>query len=414
MIATKLRCVNCGNTCDLDLIYSCPDCGDILDVVYEYERLAGSDVGGSPFPGMWRYFDLLPLADPSNIVSLGEGGTALLRCRRLGAEIGLNNLYIKNETTNPTGSFKDRPACLGVSLAKEAGAGTVVVASSGNGAVAVSAYAARAGMKAIVFVPETAPNGKLTQSAVFGAQLIRVRGAYSESYRAAISVAGKYGLPNLTSTFLNPYLVEADKTVAYEISESLGGIAPDYVVVPIGAGPLLVGCDKGFRELEVLGRGKGRPGMIGVQAAGCAPTVAAYQQGLDQVAEWDQTPQTICGGIADPLRGYSRDGTLTLKIIRETGGVAEAVSDEESIESIKVLARTEGIFAEPSGAVGIGALKQLVAAGEIDPDAVVVCLVTGHGLKDPGAVDILNSLPDAIDADEVESIDVLGGGQVRG
>ncbi|MCL5256955.1 MAG: threonine synthase [Chloroflexi bacterium] len=405
MLATNLRCVNCGSEYPLELIYSCPNCGDILDVEYDYSSLQAHGLRPADFPGFWRYLDLLPIDDPSSIVSLGEGGTELIRSERLGAELGMENLYVKNETTNPTGSFKDRPSCLGVSKAQEMGARTVVCASSGNAAVAVSAYAARAGLKSVLFVPETTPPGKLAQGAIFGAEVVRVKGPYSESYRAAKQVCERYSLPNLTSTFINPFLVEADKTLAYEVSEALGGKAPDYMLIPIGAGPLLAGCYKGFQEFELLGLGHGLPHMIGVQASNCAPTARAFKRGANEVEAWEEGSKTACSGIADQLRGYSQDGTLTLKVIRKSGGVAIDLPDEESLAAVRLLARTEGIFAEPTGAIGVAALKRLAAQKAIDPKATVVCVVTGHGLKDPSAAVRMESLSEPIDADKAGGID---------
>jgi len=378
MRARNLRCVNCGEQYDLGLRYHCPACHFPLEVVYSPPD------PGQPYrqdgPGIWRYPGLLSLVPEAQRVSLGEGDTPLVHSRRLGRELGLPNLYIKNEGQNPTGSFKDRPTAVGVSAASMLGIDTLVVSSTGNAGAALAAYAARAGMRALIFVREGTPPAKLTQMAVHAAQIVPVRGTLSDAFWLAYNAALEWGWMDLTSTFLCPYTVEGDRTVAYELYAQLGR-APDWIVVPVSVGPLLVGIYKGFLELQERGLVATLPRMVAAQAAGCAPIASAYRAGADSVQAWEAPAETVAGGIADPLRGYEQDGTYALRVTRASGGCATASSDEEILAAAHSLASFEGIFAEPSGAVSLAALKQLRAQPGFSPDQLIVCLVTGHGLK---------------------------------
>lgn len=390
MPVTSLKCVKCGSEYPLEMIYTCEKCGNILDVQYDHEKFFNEINTKIIFKrkgGVWKYKELLPIKDYSKIVSLGEGGTGLHKCNKLGEKLGIDKLYVKDETRNPTGSFKDRPISVAVTKANEFGVNTVITSSSGNAGASLSAYAAKAGMKCFVFVPANVGMGCLSQMIAYGAKVVTVKGSCSDSFKLVETIAKKHNWFNTTSTFLNPYATEGDKTLAYEVSEQLNWKVPDWMFIPIGVGPLLVGSFKGFMEFNLLGLIDNLPSMVGVQAKGCAPIVRSFKEGAKTVKPWDE-PKTVATGIADPLQGYAQDGTLTLETIRKSKGVAVAVQDEEILEALKLLARTEGIFAEPTGAVPIAGLRKLIDEGVIDKDDMVVCAITGHGLKDFNSLSI--------------------------
>jgi len=367
--------------------YSCRKCGGILQVDYDYQRLSERQkprMVKKKGIGIWKYKEFLPIQDYSKMISLHEGGTKLLRCKRLGRRLGIEKLYVKDETTNPTGSFKDRPISVAVTKAKEFSAKTMVSASSGNAGASLSAYAAKAGIECWIFAPAGVPQEKTCQMRVHGSKLVIINGTYSDAFKLARTCAEELGWFNVTSTFCNPYTVEGDKTVGYEILEQLHYDAPDWVLIPVGAGPLLVGSWRGFMEMKRLGWVNRSPSMVGVQAEGCSPIVKAFKVGRSTVEPWGN-PRTVVSAIADPLQGYPQDGTLTLNTIRKSNGLAEACSDYEILQAVKWLAETEGIFAEPAGAAPIAALDKLTGEGKLEKKDVVVCVVTGSGLKDPTA-----------------------------
>jgi len=409
MFATCLSCVGCQKQYPMKVgHYNCQRCNGILQVEYDYQRLSDrlkQRLTNKNRFGIWKYKELLPIQDSSEIVSLREGGTKLLRCKRLGRKLGIKKLYVKDETTNPTGSFKDRPMSVAVTKAKEFRVRAVVTASSGNAGASLSAYAARAGIECWVFVPTGTPPGKICQARAYGSKLVIVNGTYSDAFQLAKICTGELKWFNVTSTFFNPYTVEGDKTIGYEISEQLSYDVPDWVLIPVGAGPLLVGCWRGFKEFESFGWTRGLPSMIAVQAEGCAPIVKAFKEGRSTVEPWGH-PRTRVSAIADPLQGYPQDGSLALNTVRQSNGLAEACSDEEIIQAVKLLAETEGIFAEPSGASSIAALKKLLEEGKIRKGETVVCVVTGAGLKDPNASMKLYGVPFEIEPnmDEVRKI----------
>lgn len=386
MYATGLRCVFCNAEYPLEILYGCRACGGTLEVVYDYARAFTEE----PFAAhpkrkdLWRYRALLPLRPETKPVTLGEGGTPLTRAGRLVEYVGHELLYLKNETVNPTLSFKDRPLTVGVTAARQFGVGAVVAASTGNTAAATAAYAARAKLPCRLYVPRETPPEKLTLMRAYGAGVVEVDGDFSAAHARAVQVAEAEGAFNLTSTFLNPYALEGDKTPAYEIFEQLGD-APDWLVIPVGAGPLLVGCFKGFRELQLAGKISRPPRLVAVQARGCAPLVRAFEAGKEEVESWKEPPRTIAGGIADPLTGYPRDGTRTLRTVRASNGLAVAVGDEETLESLKATAACEGLFVEPAAATAVAAARFLVRAGKVAPRESLVCVLTGHGLKDVAA-----------------------------
>jgi len=385
MFATQLKCVKCGKIHEIKPeYYNCAACGNVLDVQYDYEKLKDEidprRIFRREVRSVWKYKELLPVRDSSMLVSLGEGGTPLYRCSKLGRVLGIAHLYVKDETRNPTNSFKDRPIAVAISKAKEFGVTMVTSSSSGNAGASLSAYAAKAELGCHIFVPCETPHSKVAQIMMYGANVVAVKGTCSDAFKLAKIATRKYGWFNVTSTFLNPYATEGDKTLGYEIFEQLGK-QPDWIIIPIGVGALLVGSWKAFEELNKLDVLHGLPSMVGVQAEGCSPIAKAFQQGKANVEEWGK-PKTVASAIADPLWGYAQDGTYALETIRESKGLGEACTDREILEAMKVLAKTESVFAEPAGGASVAGLKILIEAGKIDRTDAVVCVVTGHGLKD--------------------------------
>jgi threonine synthase len=394
-VEASLACHRCYWRGEISNLYACPACGSSLIVAYAgtYEPSYGTGD-----QGIWRYRSFLPVtADP---VTLGEGDTPLLEARRLDPSGGL---LLKNETVNPTGSFKDRPVAVAATVARELGLSGLLCASTGNTGVAVAAYGARAGLPAVCVVPETTPAAKMLQIEAVGARIVRVRGNYSDAYELARAVAENYGWANLTSTYVNPYMLEGDKTVAFELFEQLKERIPDWVLVPVGAGPLLAAIHKGFEELGVSG-----PRMVAVQAEGCAPVVRAFESGANEVREWEHSVETAASSIADPLRGYPEDGTRTLSVVRESGGKAISVSEEQTRKATIDLARSEGLLVEPGAAVAVAAHRKLADQKLIREGETAVIVLTGHGLKDPGAMHSAVGTTDEAPAVEPGDVEALG------
>ena len=388
-----LKCSRCGR------IYSYEDAritcekNDLgrLDIYYDYEAMkevvTKDYLSKIPLESMWKYKDRLPPKDESKIVSLGEGATPLIKAKRLAEELGLKNLYLKDETRNPTGSFKDRGMSVAVSVAKEFGFTKAVTASSGNAAAALAAYGARAGIDVIAFVIEQAGYGKIAQLLFYGAKVFRVRGLGREDptvklMRMVHEKFGFYMAPSFGP--FNPYQIEGPKTISYEIVEQLGWRRPDWVFVPVGAASLLTGVWKGFRDFREIGIIPDLPHLFAVQSTGNPPFVRAFKEGQDpfNIRPWDH-PHTIAWGLEDP---YPWDGDAGIAALKETKGDAEEVPDELILKAMKLLASREGVFAEPSGAAGLAGLMAALEDGRIDKDEEVVVLVTGHGLKDPDVV----------------------------
>ena len=384
MKAIGLQCVVCGCIEPLEDRYECRSCGGLLKVIYDKIPAEETRSGGLSDPsqtGLWRYHRMLPLEDLKNAVSLGEGNTALVKADQIYADLGMKNLWIKNEFSNPTGSFKDRPTAVGISVAKEHGVKTAAVASSGTAGVSVAAYAAKAGMKCLACVPQKTSPGKVKQLMAYGAEVTFAPGGYSQCFNIVREACKLYGYANLTSTYVNPYTVEGDKTVAYEIFEQLGHRVPDWIAVPIGTGPLLSGVYRGFKELAQMGAVDRLPKMLGVQASACAPIAESFLKGTDEVKACINMEDTMAGGIADQLIGYEGDGEYTIRQIRESGGAMTSLTETEIHEVWEALSRKEGVFAEPTGAVSVGGVKKLLEQGVIKPHELAVALVTGHGLK---------------------------------
>ncbi|XID90887.1 threonine synthase [Paenibacillaceae bacterium WGS1546] len=381
MFATRLRCVSCEKVYPLEALYECSECGGILQVDYDFEKLAER----YPSPEAFDDFAALLPVRPEHVRTLGEGNTPLIRTDRLARRLGLRELWLKNEAANPTGSFKDRPISVGIAKALEFGVGKIVIASSGNGAAAAAAYAAKAGLAARVLVPESTPDEKVSQARFYGADVERIPGPYSNCYAAAKKISEDEGCFNLTTTFLNPYTVEGDKLVGVEIYKQLGNAVPDVVFAPIGDGPILVGTHRGFRELRLMFPSLAVPRMAGIQAEGCSPIARAFAAG-EQTVVADEAPSTIAGGICDGLNGYAKDGTWTLRHIRESSGFSLAVSDERIAEAQAWLAKDEGVFVEPSAAACIAGVAAAVREGKVGASDRIVAVLTGHGLKDMNQV----------------------------
>jgi threonine synthase len=375
-----LRCRECGAEYELRATHVCDACFGPLDVRYDYEAIrrviSRERIEAGP-PSMWRYRDLLPLEDGAPVVTLGEGCTPLVRAERLGAELGLRNLYLKNDSMNPTNSFKDRVVSVAVSWSRAHGFETIGCASTGNLANSVAAYAARAGLECYVFVPEDTEEEKLVATGVFEPNVVSVHGNYDEVNRLCSQV-----VEELPWAFCNinvrPFYAEGSKTLTFETAEQLGWRLPDEIVIPIASGCQFVRHRRAAQELLELGLvdGGGLPRLTGAQALGCSPVYQAWQRGTERVTP--VRPDTIARSIAI---GSPSDGTYVVRIARETGGVVEAVTEEEIVDAIRLLARTEGIFTETAGGVTIGVLAKLARAGRWNGDEVIVAYVTGHGLK---------------------------------
>lgn len=389
---TKLKCAKCGEEHRPEekvLLCSKADDGR-LDIFYDYEKMAKAITKDKleTRKGFWKYFELLPIDDRKNIITLGEGNTPLLKTQKLGKRLGLTSLYIKDETRNPTASFKDRPMVVGISKAVEFGAKVIVCASSGNAAAAASAYSAKAGLKCFTFVPEHASVGKIAQLILYGSHVLRFKRINLDedpTVKMLKLVYEKYGWYTCPSFGpFNPYQAEGPKTMAYEIVEQLGWKSPDWVFIPVGGGGLLAGNWKGFKEFHGLGFVSNLPKIAAIQADGCAPLVRAFKQNKEpfSIETWSN-PSTVATGLADPLPW---DGDAALMAIRESGGNAESVSDPEILAAQKLLAQSEGIFAEPSGVTSLAGLIRAVENGMVDKGETVVVEVTGSGLKDPSVV----------------------------
>ncbi|MFX1563017.1 MAG: threonine synthase [Promethearchaeota archaeon] len=404
---THLRCPKCGTDYPAEAKpYSCttPNCGARLNLQYDFagiqEVITRRALSARPL-SVWSYFELLPVKKRSNIVSLGEGGTPLLKSKRLAKTLGVRNLYIKDETRNPTWSFKDRPMTVGVSKAIEHGSSTLASASSGNAAAALAAYCANAGLSCYCFVPDIAPMGKIAQLLLYGAQVVRLRGLHKgddptvQLLRQACEAYGWTPCPSFGP--FNPYQAEGPKTLAYEIIQQLDWNVPDVAYVQVGAGGLLGGQWRGFTEFKQLDLVKNKPRIVAVQATGCAPLVRAFTSNLPpfEITPWE-SPHTIAEGLCDPLPW---DGDLALAAVRESKGTAVAVEDDLILKAQRLLAKNEGIFAEPTGVTGLAGLIYQLDNGEQDPTETILIEATGGGLKDQDTV--INSVqaPPVIDPD---------------
>ncbi|HWL34961.1 MAG TPA: threonine synthase [Frankiaceae bacterium] len=378
---TGLRCRECAAEYPADARHVCEQCFGPLEVAYEFGAITREQLSAGPTT-MWRYAALLPAGhDPLTRVDLGAGWTPLVRAHNLGKALGMRELWVKDDSANPTHSFKDRVVSVAASKARELGFTTIACASTGNLANSVAAHAARAGLRAVVFIPDDLEAGKTVTTAVYGQTVVAVEGNYDDVNRLCSEVGDD--LPwAFVNVNLRPYYAEGSKTIGYEIAEQLGWRLPSQVVSPVASGSLLTKVDKAFRELVSLGLVEGSDYRIyGAQPTGCSPVSAAYAHGWD--VPKPVKPSTIAKSLAI---GNPADGPYALDVVRRTGGAIADVSDEEVVAGIRLLAETEGIFGETAGGVTIGTLRKLLADGLLDPGVPTVVLNTGDGLKTLDAV----------------------------
>jgi threonine synthase len=379
-----LRCRECGRDYEVAPIYTCEWCFGPLEVAYDYEAIAGSvsreSIAAGP-ASIWRYEDLLPVGRPG-AETLQAGWTPLVRADRLAGELGLGELWIKDDTRNPTNSFKDRVVAVALAKALEFGHKTIACASTGNLANAVAAAAARVGLSSYVFIPADLEAGKVLATSVYGGNVVAIDGNYDDVNRLCVELADTHPWA-FVNVNVRPFYAEGSKTLAFETAEQLGWQVPDHVVVPIASGSLLTKIRKGFDELHKVGLLDEAPELrvSGAQAAGCSPVATAFAESSDAIRP--VKPSTIAKSLAI---GNPADGYYALDTIRSTGGAAVAVTDEEIVDGIRLLARTEGIFGETAAGVTIATLARLAAEGVVRPDERVVAYVTGHGLKTLDAI----------------------------
>jgi threonine synthase len=377
-----LECSGCGKIYSHSEIHTfCPACQSPLlakyDLISARQNLDRDQISRRP-KGMWRWHELLPVLYEENCVSLGEGDTPLLLLPRLEKQLGLTNLFVKDESSNPTGSFKARGLAAAISKAKELGVEKVIIPTAGNAGGAMAAYAARAGLQAYIFMPKDTPFANIEESRIAGAEVILVDGLISDAARLAGEKARLEGWFDV-STFKEPYRVEGKKVMGYELAETFGWELPDVIVYPTGGGTGLVGMWKAFAELEQLGwlNNVKRPRMVSVQADGCAPVVRAFEKHAASCDFW-LNAHTLASGLRVPKSFADR---LILQDIYDSNGTAVAVSDEAILGSQKDLARLEGIFAAPEGAATVAALRVLIEQKWVQPDERIVLFNTGSGLK---------------------------------
>ena len=374
----SLRCRECGRLRDFEPAYVCEHCFGPLEVAYDLEAIRGRVSRESIAEGpasIWRYRELLP-APAGNPVDLGTGFTPLVEAKNLGTALGLDRLYIKNDTLNPTGSFKDRNVAVATNFALSYGFDTLSCSSTGNLAGSVAAYAARASLRALVFIPADLEPGKVGAASAYGATIVEIEGTYDDVNRLCAELADQYRWA-IVNVNLRPFYSEGSKTLAFEVVEQLGWQAPDHIVVPVAAGSLLAKTSKAFAELVGVGLLADAPTRIhAAQAEGCAPVSTAIQRGLDAVTP--VRPHSIAKSLAI---GNPADGRYAARAVRASGGWGTACPEDAVLEGMAVLAETEGILSEPAGGVVVAGLRQLVAEGRIERDESVVICITGNGLK---------------------------------
>ncbi|MFW9807360.1 MAG: threonine synthase, partial [Candidatus Thorarchaeota archaeon] len=389
-----IKCAKCGKEYNESNVPPNDGCGGRIDFEFDLEamkEILSRESLEKRIPGLWKYFELMPLRERKNIVTLGEGGTPFVRSKRLADHWNLKNLSIKIETVNPSGSFKDRPICVGVSKALEDGAETVSAASSGNAAASMSTFAARAGLQAVVFVPEDAPKGKLIHLRTLGAKVFRVKkvkeGVDPTTTLLHAAVAEFGWTPSPSFGPFNCFQFEGTKSLGYEIAEQTQWNPPDWILFPTGSGGLMAGTMKGFWEFKEMGLIDEIPRPVVVQPEGCAPIVRAFKENQDplEITPWDSN-KTVAGGLADP---FPWDGDAAMKYLRLAKGDVIAVPDDEIEKALVLLGKLEGIFAEPSGVAALAGLKSLIEQGIIDRSERIVVPITGSGFKDIATPDRL-------------------------
>ena len=389
----RLVCVNCGAVYQADeILYNCPKCGHLLEVRYNLDEVTVSKKAWQKRPlSVWRYRELLPVhIEP---VTLQEGGTPLYHLRCLGNEMGVKELYAKHEGMNPSGSFKDRGMTVGVSMALQLNMKSVACASTGNTSASLAVYAAKAGIPAVVLLPAgKVAVGKVAQALMHGARVISIRGNFDRALEMVHELCLSHGLYLLNS--INPYRLEGQKTIGFEAVDQLGGV-PDRFVLPVGNAGNISAVYKGLLELRDLGFIGSLPMMTGIQAVGSSPVVRAIRENLPEVIP-ELHPETVATAIRI---GAPVNAEKALTAIRKTGGLAASVTDEEILRMQRDLARKEGIGVEPASAASVAGVRKLVESGVIDRSERIVCVVTGHLLKDPDTVIRQCEPPTEIDAD---------------
>jgi len=377
---THLECSRCGKQLPPGKVYNLCECGAPLLARYDLARAAATLTRKSVVDrpkNLWRYREVLPVERDESIVCLGEGFTPLLHARRLGQSIGLPHLYLKDEGVNPTGSFKARGQAVALSMARELGIRKVAVPSAGNAGGAMAAYAAKAGMQSLVYMPEGTPLMNRLECALLGAEVRLVPGSIKDCGRLLRERIDREGWFDV-STLKEPYRVEGKKTMAYELVEQFDGRVPGSIIYPTGGGTGLVGMWKAFAEMEAMGWiGDQRPRMIAVQSTGCAPIIRAFASGADRAEEW-QNPQTIASGLRVPS---AVGDSLMLRALRESRGTALAVEDSAMMAGVREIAEMEGIVTSPEGGATLAALKHLLSEGFLSSEASVVLFLTGSGYK---------------------------------
>jgi len=402
------KCIKCGSEYSIDeIVYFCRKCGDILEIKYEQgeltEALKDNEWRHDPL-SVWRYRHFMPVSDTSKIVSLHEGGTGFHLCKCLANHLGLHELYVKNEGENPTGSFKDRGMTVGVTKAVELGVKSVICASTGNTSASLAAYAAKAGLRCAVLIPSgKIAYGKLSQAIIYGAKVIQVRGNFDESLDAVLKLSEKHPSIYLLNS-INPFRIEGQKSLGFEICDQLGQEAPDRIVVPVGNAGNISAIWKGFTEFYELNLITKLPKMTGIQAAGSAPIAQAVKSGSNTIVPV-LAPETVASAIRI---GAPVSWKKALNAIRNSSGTAETVTDAEILSAQKLLARVEGLFVEPASASSIAGLIKLVENGVIEKDERIVCVTTGHGLKDPDTAIKMSEKPVEVDAEISAIEEVLG------
>jgi threonine synthase len=381
----QLKCRECSRTTEAGPVHVCDFCFGPLEPVYDYDEIRAavsrSSIAAGPH-SIWRYADLLPVSGETERVDLGAGFTPLVRAHRLGAELGIDDLWLKNDTVNPTFSFKDRVVSVALSKAREFGLSVASCASTGNLAHAVAAHAAKSGMASCVFFPADLEQGKIVSTAIYGGHTVAVKGNYDDVNRLCAEIADAYPWA-FVNVNIRAFYSEGSKTLAFEVCEQLGWSYPDHVVIPIASGALLEKFRKGLRELNTVGLMSGEPATAihGAQALGCSPVAEAFKAERDHIRP--VKPDTIAKSLAI---GNPASGPYALAAARETGGQIDTVTDDEIVESILLLARTEGIFTETAGGVTVGVLRKLAQRGAFAKGSRVVALITGMGLKTLEAV----------------------------
>jgi len=380
MNVTHLYCSACAKEYEARKLINLCECGKPLMAAYDLERasatLTRESLAGR-IASLWRYREVLPVDDEQNILTLGEGMTPLLKADRLGADLGMSNLYIKDESLNPTASFKARGMAVAISMAKELGVKKLAVPSAGNAAGALAAYAAKAGIPAFIFMPNDTPTANIIECRQMGAHVELIDGLITDCGKIVAERKQAEGWFDV-STLKEPYRVEGKKTMGYELAEQMNWELPDVILYPTGGGTGLIGMWKAFDEMERMGWiGSRRPRMVTVQAEGCAPIVQAFAAGANAGADIPNA-HTIAAGLRVPK---AVGDFIMLDVLRKSGGTAVSVTDDELLAAVKVIGSAEGIFAAPEGAACLPALKQLLAAGDVDRTDRVVLFNTGSGLK---------------------------------